>query len=74
MTLDLTSRSSHSIGEARSTQANCGNGRASQEEPCVGREVLVGKYFTFHSCADWAGCSPLSFLVELSDGGCAWPC
>ena len=53
MTLDLTSRSSHSIGETRSTQANWGSGRASQEEPFVGREVLVGKYITFHSYADW---------------------
>ena len=53
MTLDLTSRSSHCIGETRSTQANWGSGRASQEEPFVGREVLVGKYFTFHSYADW---------------------
>ena len=41
MSLDLTSKSSHTFGEARSTQANWGSGRARQEEPCVGREVLV---------------------------------
>lgn len=31
----------------------------------MGREVLVGKYITFHKCSDWGGCSPPSFLVEL---------